>query len=274
MSFRAMPRVWSSVVTTIVGGISLLGAGPRRAVGQEAPELGHRVALAVALGIATQRDERASPVSYSGRGPSLELDYAHRTARSMVEVELGATYTPATSRITAGHRPREDQLAARLRAAYLRRIGEPSRDGVAWFLGATLFGDVFGQDHYYGGPGHTDARSGIAIAALAPTAMAERRFRGGRSITARIGVPVVGLLWRTDLDFDFEERIGGPELVSLERLREAEGSLRLAQRLDRRATLALTYRVLALSYRDPQRYACLRHTLGASISVALGGRGT
>ena len=237
-----------------------------QAVGQPRDQ----IALTLGLQHGTQRDELASPVVYAGLGPLAGVGYERRTERDLLSVELGVTRISATSEITVGSRPRESQIAGRLRVGYQKRMPGSRAGAFEWFAGGALFGDLLGERHRYGGPVPATATHGLAIASLAPTVRAELALGGGRSLSANLGVPVLGLVWRTALDAGLGLGAGSPRVVSPGRLAQADGTVRLSQPLRARATVALEYRIMALSYHDAQRYRRLSHAVAARMSFALG----
>src|SRR5690348_6679982 len=75
---------------------------------------GNALAVSVGFAYAAQRDQRASPLAYSGLGPLAELAFTHRAGAALLDVGVTAMSARSTSSTTQDNLPYERELAAAL----------------------------------------------------------------------------------------------------------------------------------------------------------------
>lgn len=245
---------------------SALGLAPARA--QSSPLSGDRLALSAGLAYAVQRDERASSLSYTGVGPSLDLTVTHHTDASRLDVDVAAAFARSTSSITTNALPFEREHAFTLRVAYLHRVRGGGAHRSAWLVGAAAGGELFASDHHFDDPEQRIGSYGIGLATLAPAVAWELRLGHG-ALAADLDVPVVGFVWRPYAEFR-HLRDARRSFITLADLHAAHAGIEYAHPLGPRVVASLGYRLSALDVRQTQRYARMSQSMVVRMSVRLG----
>lgn len=230
---------------------------------------GNRLSVSGGLAYAAQRDEHASPLSYAGVGPLIDLAFTHRAGAALLGIDLSFASSRSTSSITQGPLPYERQRDAALRVTYYRRVYGGDSHRSTWLVGAASGAEFYASDHHFDDPDQRVGSYGIALLSLAPAVRWEIRL--GRGVLAtHLDVPVVALAWRPYAEFqrvrDVRRRV-----VTLDALHAAHAAVEYVHPLSSHVDAALTYRVVALEVQETQPYARMSQTLLARLSVRLGG---
>ena len=249
--------------------VSSLGLAPVRA--QTPAANGNDLAVSLGAVYAAQRDQRASPLSYSGLGPFVELAFTHRAGAALLDVGATVMSARSTSSVTQNNLPYERELATALRVEYYRRIHGGGTSRTAWLLGGAAGAELYATDHHFDDPLQRVGSFGLALLSLGPTVMWEMRVGRGRTLSARVGVPVVGLAWRPYSEFRLLHNVPH-RVVTIDDLRAVHGAIEYRQPLGARVDGSLIYRLSALDVRELQPYARMSQTMLARVSVLLGRR--
>lgn len=233
---------------------------------------GNRLLVSTGISYAVQRDQRASPLAYSGAGPVVDLAFVHRADKALLEIGASGTSRRATSRITEHRLPYERALTGRARVEYYRLVAGDANTRTSWFVGGAVRVEATGNDHHYADLDMQTGSYGFGLASLAPAVLWETRFTGGRTISARLSVPVLAVVSEPYFNRGFD--IDAPlRTVTIGALRAASGAIEYTQPVGARTAVVVGYRLWALDYRDAQAYRRMSQVLIASLSLHLGRSG-
>jgi hypothetical protein len=256
---------WRSVVFLVAAAIATAHA--------QAPAVnGDRLLVSAGVSHAVERDQRASPLAYSGTGPVVDLAFVHRSDRALLEVGVAGTSRRATSRITQHDLPYERAFTGRVRAEYYRLVSGGTGARTSWFVGGAVRAEATGEDHHYADLDVQTGSYGFGLASLAPAVLWEARFTRGRTISARLSVPVLAVVSHPYFNRGFD--VDAPlRTVTVGALRAASGAIQYTQPVGGRTAVVVGYRLWVLNYRDAQAYRRMSQALIASLSLHLGGNG-
>jgi hypothetical protein len=251
--------------------VAAVGLVPVSARGQGDPAgRGTRLEVSLALASVAVLDQTASPVPYGGVEPTLQIGYAALGARSRLAIRVGAAAATLSSNLTEGDLPREEEFRGWVEGEYLRRLRSgPAR--TSWFVGGALAVRGNRRRHYYAGPTFREESYGFGSVALAPVVAVERRLSSGATVSARLGVTVLGLVvrpygaLRVLSGSSIPLRIAGPD-----RLQGADFAFAYAQSAGRRVSLTWGYRLLIERLADAQPFRSATQSASLTVAFRLG----
>jgi hypothetical protein len=245
---------------------------------QDAGNLGRRLTLAVGPLFLAQRDEKASPVRYSGSAPFLEVGYTTRTSRRNVALRVGGAVGTLRSALTQPDGfPRQSSGRWWAHLELSRAVGAP-RLGTRWLVGGVMSAHGTLTFHYYASGGN-DGGYAFFSTTLGPVVTVERARGERATVSARLTLPVLAVIARPYGVFTPLYRDPRPRGTGLP-LRVA--TVNVFQAADFTATytatrrsgvnLVLGYHVVIERYRDEEQFRFASQRVSLALALRLGGR--
>ena len=231
--------------------------------------------LTIAIGRIQEnrRDDADSPIAYAGSGPGGRIAYSWSRPGHRAYIELdgeAATLAPVATISQPDLPPLQESFDS-----FSLRWGiewqQPRFPGRWGELALGLeFGAALTLDrHLYPGQGTSEQSFDLGVASVAPTARWTRRIARGE-ITAKLGVPLLALVDHPYADVRYATQVMSFRLASVERLRQADGSVAYEFAFSRRFALRAEYRLTAFALDDSEPIRRVAQTLSLGISRRLG----
>lgn len=264
--------MWRPLVVT-VGAWSLLVPG---AATQENPNVGRRVALVVGPVFVSQRDEKASPVRYSGAAPFLEVGYTTRTTRRKLDLRLGGALGTLQSALTQSNNlPQQTIGRGWVSLEYSRTLGAPPFP-TRWLLGGRLSASGTVTQHAYASAAGSDQGYAFFSTTLGPVVAVEHTSGERATLSAALSVPVLALITRPYSVFVLYYKPPPANLGLHSRLTTVgafqAADFRAAYTAHRSgADLMLGYHLLVERYRDSEPFRFASQRVSLTLALRVGG---
>jgi hypothetical protein len=260
----------------VVAGLAWTTLVPLSAA-QDPPNLGRRLTFVVGPLFLAQRDDKASPVRYSGAATFLEVGYTTRTSRRTVDLRVGGAVSTLRSGLTQSDGfPRQATSRWWAHLELSRAVGAP-RSGTRWLVGGLLSAQGTLSFHYYTSGGNNGGYAFFSTT-LGPVVTVERARHERAMVSARLSVPVFTVVARPYGVFAPLYREPRPRGTGLP-LRVA--TVDVFQAADFTATytatrragvdFALGYHLIVERYRDEERFRFASQAFSLALALRLGG---
>lgn len=245
---------------------------------QEPPNLGRRLSFVVGPLFLAQRDEKASPVRYSGAARFLEVGYTTRTSRRKVDLRVGGAVGTLRSALTQPDGfPRQSSGRWWAHLELSRAVGAP-RSGTRWLVGGVMSANGTLTFHYYASGGNNGGYAFFSTT-LGPVVTVERARGERATLSARLSVPVLAVIARpygvfTPLYRDPRPRGTGLPLrvATVNVLQAADFTATYTTTRRAGVDLVIGYHLVVEHYRDEERFRFASQRVSLALALRLGGR--
>jgi hypothetical protein len=234
-------------------------------------ETGTRIGLQTGVNFVVARDDRASPLRYTGTGPSARIEFEHGNRGRLHIAITGAVgflrSTATSDEVGSDGLPKENAFNAGLEVAYLHDVG-PEEGRLRWSIGGVLLGRTSIRAHSYDNPNTSSAVYGIAVVSVGLAGGLDWHVPGRSRVVQHVSVPAVSWVLIPHADL---RPIGGwalqSHLATPVTLPAFEWSVAYRISLSRGASLELGYTLAGMWYRADAQFRTVVQGLSAGIRV-------
>jgi hypothetical protein len=263
---RGQAECYSPLAASLIIGITC--HAPLEA---QRPETGTRIGLQTGVNLVAARDDRASPLRYTGTGPSARIEFERGNRnrwRIAITGAIGFLRSSATNDVVGSDGlPKENAFHAGLEVAYLHYVS-PEDGRVRWSIGGALLGRTSLRAHSYDDPNTSSALYGIAVVSLGLAAGLDWQISGRGTVVQRISVPALSWVLIPHADL---RPIGGwalqSHLATPPTLPAFDWSIAYRLSLSSRTSLEIGYTLSGMWYRADARFRTVVQQISAGIRV-------